>query len=240
MLLLALDTSTPAVTTALLETVEGQPRVLAESTTVDARRHGELLAPAIRAVLAEAGVGSHELAAVAVGLGPGPFTGLRVGGVPARALAHALAIPGYGECSLDAVAAEWLGTGPVVAATDARRREVYWAAYGPDGTRCAGPHVERPEELAARLRAAAGDGAPPHGAQPRVVGPAAHLYADRFGPLADPRAAAEPGYPRAATLARLVLARRRVPSAPADPLVPLYLRRPDAVEPGPRKVVTVG
>jgi tRNA threonylcarbamoyl adenosine modification protein YeaZ len=73
--LLAFDTATPAVTVALFD---GQ-RVVAERTTVDAMRHGELLAPEIATVLDEAGLVRQDLTALAVGVGPGPFTGLRVG-----------------------------------------------------------------------------------------------------------------------------------------------------------------
>ncbi len=96
-MLLALDSATPAVTVALAD----GDRLLAERTTVDARRHGELLAPAIAAVLAEAGVDRSDLTAIAVGVGPGPFTGLRVGLVTARTLGAVLGIPVLGVCTLD-------------------------------------------------------------------------------------------------------------------------------------------
>jgi tRNA threonylcarbamoyl adenosine modification protein YeaZ len=72
-LLLAFDTATPAVTVALHDGVH----VLAEVASVDARRHGELLASAIEKVLADAGVTRLDVTAVAVGTGPGPYTGLR-------------------------------------------------------------------------------------------------------------------------------------------------------------------
>ncbi len=94
---MAFDTATPAVSVALL----GDEGVLAEHTEVDARRHGELLAPGIEKVLAEAGRSSTELTGVAVGVGPGPFTGLRVGLMTARALGDALEIPVHGVCTLD-------------------------------------------------------------------------------------------------------------------------------------------
>ena len=91
-----------------------------------------------------------------VGTGPGPFTGLRVGMVTAAALGDALEIPVHGVCSLDAIAAEAVPDtgalgGPLLVATDARRREVYWAAYDEAGARTTGPHVETPAALAARL-----------------------------------------------------------------------------------------
>jgi tRNA threonylcarbamoyl adenosine modification protein YeaZ len=74
-----------------------------------------------------------------VGLGPGPFTGLRVGIVTGLALADALGDPVYGCCSLDAVAAWDEGEGRGSWSPDARRKEVYWAEYADDGERVAGP-----------------------------------------------------------------------------------------------------
>ncbi len=88
MLLLALDTSTTAITAALHDGIQ----VLAEATTLDARAHGERLAPGIREVLTRAGAMPHDLTDVVVGLGPGPFTGLRVGIVTARTIAHVTGI----------------------------------------------------------------------------------------------------------------------------------------------------
>ena len=99
-MLLALDTSTPAVTVA----VHDGNRIVAESTIVDARRHTELTGPAIVGVLSSAGVDRRELTEIAVGVGPGPFTGLRIGLVTARMLGHVLGIPVHGVCSLDVVA----------------------------------------------------------------------------------------------------------------------------------------
>lgn len=207
MLLLAFDTATPAVTVALLD----GPAVLATSCVVDARRHGELLAPGIRTVLRAAGVEPAQLAAVAVGLGPGPYTGLRVGVVTAATMAHALGVPAYGECSLDVIAAEADHGEEFVVATDARRREVYWAAYDAQGQRLTGPEVTSPVDLPVAGR--------------RVEGAGAELYGEslgwRIGPLRHPDAAA---------LGRRALD-RAAGTAPADPLVPLYLRRPHVVEP---------
>ena len=130
MLLLAIDTATSAITVALHD---GE-RVLAESNTLDARGHGEYLAPGIVEVLTRAGLATADVSAVVVGTGPGPFTGLRVGLVTAQTFAFARGIPVFGVCSLDAMAHQaWLedvagelGQSCVVA-TDARRKEVYWA-----------------------------------------------------------------------------------------------------------------
>src|SRR3954447_7933769 len=104
--------------------------------------------PAVLAVCAEAGATLHDIGAIVVGAGPGPFTGLRVGMVTAGALGDALAVPVHGVCSLDAIAGEAVrdaaADGPLLVATDARRREVYWAAYDAAGARTAGPYVEAP------------------------------------------------------------------------------------------------
>jgi len=214
-LVLVLDTATPAITAAVAS-VTDTVEVLAERVTVDARAHGELLAPSIDAVLHEAGATPPDLAAVVAGLGPGPFTGLRVGLVTAAALADTLDIPAYGVGTLDALG--WAATGRVLVATDARRREIYWAVYE-DGKRLAGPAVDRPAELTLDVEAAVGDGA--------------LRYADVLGvPVRD-----TPRYPPAAGLAALAAPRVRE-KAPSEQLVPLYLRRPDAVEPGAPKAVT--
>ena len=109
------------------------------------------------------------------GTGPGPFTGLRVGLVTAAALADALAIPAYGVCSLDGLAVRAGGEhGRVLAVTDARRREVYWAAYA-DGVRIAGPAVDRPADLAGRVadlgvEVACGAGARQYAERARAAG----------------------------------------------------------------------
>ena len=211
-MLLAFDTATSAVTVALHD---GE-RVVARQTRVDARRHGELLAPAITAVLDEAWVPRQDITAVAVGVGPGPFTGLRVGLVTARTLGAVLEIPVYGVCTLDVLAAEAVQAGigePFLVATDARRKEVYWAEYDEEGRRVKGPQVSKPADVAT-------DGP--------VVGSGAVLYPEAF-----PRALA-PEHPSAAVLAR-ALTEERV--EPLDP-EPLYLRRPDAAEPGRRKPVS--
>jgi tRNA threonylcarbamoyladenosine biosynthesis protein TsaB len=207
-LLLALDTSTPAVTIALHD----GKRVVAESTTVDARRHTELVSPAIVDVLKAAGVDRQQLGAIAVGVGPGPFTGLRIGLVTARMLGHVLEIPVHGVCSLDVVAFGVSVAGPFVVATDARRREVYWAAYDQPGHRTRGPDVAAPPQVATDLPTA---------------GAGARLYPNSF-PNAVP-----PQFPSAADLAGAVASG----VAQVLPPRPIYLRRPDAQPPAGRKPV---
>lgn len=212
MLTLAIDTSTPAVTAGLFSvTGAASCETVSEQVVVDARGHGEQLAPLIDAALAEAGAKPSDLAAVVAGLGPGPFTGLRVGLVTAAAMSDALGIPSYGVCSLDAIG--WAAAsqeGPLLAATDARRKEIYWAVYDAEGERTAGPQVSRPAEL------------PPEAKAPkRTVGDGAHLYAGILGQVEE-----APRFPPAAALA--FLASYRVFSgAPTEVLTPLYLRRPD-------------
>lgn len=212
-----LDTATPAITAALASVDGAGTRIRAERVTIDARAHGEQLAPGIAAVLAEGGARPADLAAVVAGLGPGPFTGLRVGLVTAATLADTLNIPGYGVCTLDALGAA-ARSGRVLVATDARRSEVYWAVYQ-DGARVAGPGVERPAQLdLSDVDSAVGDGA--------------QRYASVLGvPVRD-----EPRYPPAGQLARLA-APRVLARAPGEQLTPLYLRRPDAVVAAARKAV---
>lgn len=206
--ILALDTSTPAVTVALVQ--DGQ--VLGERCEIGVNLHGELLGPLIADVLAASGTHRTAIGAIGVGTGPGPFTGLRIGLVTAAALSDALGVPAYEACSLDVLAR---GRGEVVVVTDARRREVYWAAYDAAGVRVAGPSVDLPAEVPTESRP--------------LRGPATAQYPDLL--------AGTPAWPRAADLAALV-AERAERGAPADPLTPRYLRRPDAVPPGAPKPVT--
>jgi len=219
-LLLALDTATPAMTVA----VRGQSRVLASETTVSSRRHGELLAAMIERVLAAAGAGRGDLTAVAVGTGPGPYTGLRAGLVTARVLASALGIPAVGVCTLDVIAraaAPAAAGREFIVATDARRKEVYWARYAPAGARLAGPAVSLPAALAA---AGMTESVP-------VAGEGPLLYPELGGCPVPPR------YPDAAQLAEIA-ALQLAGGAAAAPAEPMYLRRPDAREPGKPKRVT--
>ena len=214
MLLLAFDTATPAVTVALHD---GQ-RVLAEASTVDARRHGELLAPSIAKVLA--GAEPRDLTGIAVGVGPGPFTGLRVGVVTARVFSRTLGIPVHGICTLDALAraaVDAQATGQdFLAVTDARRKELYWARYSAAGERLDGPAVNRPDDLPAGLP---------------IAGQAVSLYPALGESI-------WPEHPSAAVLATLAAERLAAGGAGLLPPEPLYLRRPDAQIPGKPKRVT--
>jgi tRNA threonylcarbamoyl adenosine modification protein YeaZ len=206
-LVLALDTST-VVNVGLAR----GDRVLAQATIADRMAQVEQLTPAIRNCLSQAGVRLADLGQIVVGLGPGPFTGLRVGVVTARVLASVAGVELRGVCSLDVLAAQFAGQSPTsdfVVATDARRREVYWAAYDADGRRRTGPAVSPPADVPRRP----------------AVGPAVDLYPDLLLATPGPRAL-DPG----------VLAVRG-PGLPDAGQEPLYLRRPDAAEPTRRKSV---
>ena len=235
-MLLALDTSTAAVTAAVCDDTRSAPGtgegsdavVLAARSLVQRNRHAEHLAPLIAAVLDEAGMRPDDLDTVAVGVGPGPFTGLRVGLVTAQVLALTGGAQVVGVCSLDALAQGAVETGVIgpgeelVVATDARRREVYWAGYRVVGAhagirveRTEGPEVSAPDAVPRRGRVVAGRGA--------------ELYPAALGEVVGPLDV------DAAALARLAVSLLR--TGRTLPVRPLYLRRPDAAEPGARKRV---
>ncbi|TFV53276.1 tRNA (adenosine(37)-N6)-threonylcarbamoyltransferase complex dimerization subunit type 1 TsaB [Geodermatophilus sp. DF01-2] len=210
MLVLALDTATPTLVAGLARwSPDGTTEVLVERAVPSGNRHAELLTVAVTDALRGAGRSLADVDAVVTGLGPGPFTGLRVGVVTAAALADARGLLVVGVCSLDAV-----GSGGRTVVTDARRKEVYWAVYAADGSRTRGPGVVRPEELEV--------------AGP-VVGDA--RFAERL------RVEVTPAEVTTAGLLRAAAPQLADPSS-AAPLVPLYLRRPDAVPPTSYKPVT--
>jgi tRNA threonylcarbamoyl adenosine modification protein YeaZ len=214
-LVLAIDTSTPAVTAGVVSLDAAGATVLGERVTVDSRAHGELLTPHVLDAIRDAGKSIADLDAIVCGVGPGPFTGLRAGMATGAALSQALDIPAHPVCSLDAIAEEAPRGEPLLVVTDARRREVYWAAYDMWGVRLNGPHVQSPAELPSTAPVAAGDGARQYAEvlRLRVV---------------------EPFYPTPAGL--VASARKRLLAGePPEPLIPLYLRRPDAQEPAARK-----
>jgi tRNA threonylcarbamoyladenosine biosynthesis protein TsaB len=243
-MILAFDTSSALTSVAVVDGAD----IVAEAAHLDARRHAEVLAPLLATVIA--GIDRTRIDAIACGVGPGPYTGLRVGIATALAVGLAWQVPVHGICSLDAVAAAELDRAPapdgLCVALDARRKEVYWARYAADALRVEGPRVAAPATIDPLLRAGVWAG---HGAL---------IHAAEFGQVRGDDAA-EPlaGYPQAAWVGRRAstLLGAGVVESSADvpldahgddsgatsraldgalllPPRPLYLRRPDAVAVG--------
>lgn len=256
-LVLALSTSTPAVTAGLVDVdpehhvdpeqhadPEQRSVLLAERVTVDAHKHGELLAPSIAAVLAEAGRRPADLAAIVCDVGPGPFTGLRVGIVTAAALADALGIPAYAVCGLDALADQALSqTARTQTALSQTARTQTARTHAARTQASRAPAVEDPLLVAtdgrrkeiywALYRNGNREQGPAVGRPAEVasrlpqgtwaVGDGARRYALDLGISVE-----QPWYPEPWYLARAA-EERICPYAPPDTLEPRYLRRPDAV-----------
>jgi tRNA threonylcarbamoyl adenosine modification protein YeaZ len=217
-LALGIDTSTPMVSVALAD----DDLLLARRDELAENMHGEVLAVLVDDVFRTAGASVADLGAIGVGLGPGPFTGLRVGIMTAAAMSDALGIPAYGMCSLDTITDLSADDKLYAVVSDARRRQVYWAVYTEVGRRVEGPEISTPDDLAAHLR----------GRVRRLTGPAAQRLS-QFSDLT----IGEPRWPDASALAADALVHAGGGDEPT-PLTPLYLRRPDAREPGPPKRVT--
>jgi tRNA threonylcarbamoyl adenosine modification protein YeaZ len=149
--LLAIDTSA-GTSVAVVDLAQG---VLAERGVADTMRHAEVIGALIQDCLAEAHVPASALSGVVGGMGPGPFTGLRVGIVAARVFALGINRPLVPVISHDAIAYGSYRTGhtgPLLVVTDARRREVYWSAYsGAEANglpvRIGDPALAKPAEL---------------------------------------------------------------------------------------------
>ncbi|MGA1813508.1 tRNA (adenosine(37)-N6)-threonylcarbamoyltransferase complex dimerization subunit type 1 TsaB [Frondihabitans sp. 4ASC-45] len=243
-MLLAIDTSS-GTSVAVVDRDGG---VLAEVTELDTRRHAEVIGESIAFCLDAAGVAPDELSAVVAGMGPGPFTGLRVGIAAARAFAFGAGKPCLPLISHDAIAFERLGglalaisgaapdpaasetaapepaapeaVAPLLVITDARRRELYWSAFrGLDG---AGLPV----------RLAAPGLARPAELDEAVAGSCGSAFvaeATRTDPTSTPVSAAALGM-----LGEVLFAAGR-PFARDEPL---YLRSPDVTVPGAPKRVS--
>lgn len=222
MLILGIETATVQAGCA----IGGHEGVLASAHSAKGKRHAENLTPAIEFICEQAQIELSEIGLVAVDVGPGLFTGLRVGVATAKAIAFALRVPMIGVSSLDLLAFP-VRFSPrlIVAAIDARRSELYYAFYRqvPGGVQRISEHaVGSADDLASELLAI--------GEEVLLVGDGAHRYREAFDGLAKVEIV-DPGnsYPSAASLVQLAHARAlREDFTQIDAIEPIYLRRPDA------------
>ena len=203
-MLLSIDTSA-GTSVAVVDLDDG---ILSEVSEADTRGHAEAIGTLIERAIATAGVRNGDLSGVVAGMGPGPFTGLRVGIAAARAFAFGIGKPVVPLASHDAVA--FGRTSPTLVVTDARRREVAWSVYSaPDAdglpVLVAGPRLAHPDELATLVEG--------YATLDRVD--AVEISAGSLGMLAE----------------RLYAAGRRF-----GPTEPLYLRAPDVTLSAPKRV----
>jgi tRNA threonylcarbamoyladenosine biosynthesis protein TsaB len=224
-LVLGMDTATPS--TAVAVWAPGGPQVERRDDPAAGQRpaHGSRLLVLVEAALDAAGAGWEDVERIAVGVGPGGFTGLRLGIATARALAQGRGLPLVGVSSLAALAAgarEAAAGRALLAAIDARRGEVFAAAWR-DGEPLLEPLAIAPAELAARLRAGGLDA-------PLAVGDGAVRYA---GELAVAGAVVPPQDAPEHRLSALHVCRLAAGAEPADrdALLPDYRREPDAKPP---------
>jgi tRNA threonylcarbamoyladenosine biosynthesis protein TsaB len=222
MLVLGIETATSQVGVA----IGGHEGVIASFHSTRDRRHAETLVPAIRFVSEHAGVDLDEISVVAVDVGPGLFTGLRVGLASAKAIAHALGIPMIPVGSLDLVAfpARW-SQRAIVATVDARRGEIFHGLYRrvPGGIqRFTDVEINTPDELSARLEALGEDVLLIGGGAERYAEAFEHLHHVELGPQAL-------RYPDAGRMVELAHARAlREEFVPVWEIEAVYLRAPDA------------
>ena len=222
MTVVGFDTSTNATAVCVLR-ADGQAfeHVPDPARMLERPGHAAELMPGIAQKMDEAGVGWEDVRAIAVGVGPGTFTGLRIGIATARALAHARGIAVKPVSSLAALAAPLDATRPRLPLIDARRGELFAALLGPDGERWA-PFVVAPDALGERIAKAfpgpekplaAGDGAIKFRAALEVAG--AEIPADE----------SDLHVVRALSVCRLA---GEAPETPPEAVLPDYLRDPDA------------
>lgn len=222
MLILGIESATAQVGCAL----GGHEGVLASTHSAKGKRHAENLAPAIDFICSQSQIELADVGLVAVDVGPGLFTGLRVGIATAKAIAYGLRVPMIGVSSLDLLAYPVRYTQRlIVAAIDARRGEIFHAFYRqvPGGVqRVSEPTVGTAEDLASELMAMSGD--------VLLVGDGARRYRDVFEGL-DKVEHVDVGnlYPSAVSLVQLAHAKAlREEFSPIDQIHPVYLRKPDA------------
>jgi len=221
-LILAIESATNQVGCA----VGGPDGLLASAHTIRARHHAESLAPQIEFVVDQAGIALADIGAVAVDIGPGLFTGLRVGITTAISMAWALGVPVITSTSLDLLAHGVITDDrEILAVVDARRGEVFHARYRPDNqglSQITEPAVASPSELVATLCGSDTD--------VLLVGDGVRAYIDTFGSL-DRVDLASDGFNRPCAQVLVALAARIAEQGGAvDPaeVAPLYLREPDA------------
>ena len=222
MLILGITTATHQVGCA----IGGHEGVLASAHSARGKRHAETLAPTIDFLRAQARIELSEIAVVAVDVGPGLFTGLRVGIAAAKAMAQALRVPMIGISSLDLLAWPVRYTDrEIVAVVDARRGEVFHARYRstPGGVqRVSEPQVAKPTELRGELQAS--------DTEFLLVGDGALRYAEHWDNMVRVEVAEQfLAHPNASSLVQLAHARAiREQFVQPRELEPLYLRAPDA------------
>ena len=222
MLVLGVETATPQVGVA----IGGHEGVIASFHTARDRRHAETLAPAIEFLCNQTKIDLQEIGVVAVDIGPGLFTGLRVGLATAKSIAHACKVPMIGISSLDLAAFPARFSDRLIVSTvDARRGEIFYATYRKTAggiQRISDPHVDQPENVANQLSA--------QGEDCLVVGAGAQRYAEIFTDMKGVEVGQEGfRFPNAGSLVVLSHPKslREEFVAPAE-VTPLYLRAPDA------------
>jgi tRNA threonylcarbamoyladenosine biosynthesis protein TsaB len=221
-LILGIESATTQVGVA----IGGHEGVLAQAHSSRGRRHAENLTPAIDFVRRQARIELHEISCVAVDIGPGLFTGLRVGVAAAKSIAHALKVPMIGVPSLDLLAFPVrYSTRTIVTAIDARRGELFYAFYRqvPGGVqRLSDLQLGTPDDLASELIASRDE--------VLLVGDGARRYAEVFDGITKVDLADQSvDCPSAVSLVQLAHAQalREQWIKPWE-LHPLYLRKPDA------------
>ena len=232
--LLALDTATTVTSVALL-----RQRTVVDERVESQASAGEVCVALVDAMFADGGWRRSDLTLVAVGVGPGPYTSTRVGLAIARGVGLGLDIPVVGICSHDAIAAQYVAMGKAggdfIVVTDARRREVYWALYDASGRRKRGPEVGKPQAVVAEhpeVSAYVGNGFERYPDLPeaefyppsaRWIGELALRELERGSQIPDSAHAVVDHVESGSAL----VSPEQVVFAPH----PLYIRRPDAVEP---------
>ena len=222
MLVLGIETATPQVGVA----IGGHEGIIASFHTTRDRRHAETLVPAIQFLCEQAQMKLSQIGLVAVDVGPGLFTGLRVGLATAKSIAHACRVPMIGVSSLDLAAFPARFSDRLIVSTvDARRGEIFYATYrrAPGGIQLMSPPaVDQPADVAAQLMAT--------GAETLIVGDGADRYAEVLGNVRGAEIGREGlRHPNAGALVELAHARalREEFVSPSE-IAPMYLRAPDA------------